>query len=265
MSHSFFVFFLLSVVYCVAVLLLTYFFIYKKIRFDLHHVVAFGTGFLVILLFFDFLPHSFDTTEAGLYSIMIMLAGFLVNAFSEIGVLPRLKFLNKLLPDKKHDCHEHDSEHIHYHLMPSSVGCSAVGCLILCAFFDGIRLASALLIDMGTAIMMSIGLLFHLLPESVAVIGIGLSSGFSRKSLLGIILVFCFAFLGGYHIFFLLSYMENWQNLVLPFASGLFLYVCFVHLIPIVIRFKVKKWFLMGAGLCFIFLQSSFLLSSHHG
>ena len=263
MSHSFIVFFLLSVVYCIAILLLTYFFIHKKIKLHLHHFVAFGTGFLVILVFFDFLPHSFNT-KMSVYNIMIMLAGFLVNAFSEIGILPRLKFLNKLLPDKKHDCHQHDSDHIHYHLMPSSVGCSAVGCLILCAFFDGVRLASTLFVDMGTAILMSIGLLFHLLPESVTVVGIGLSSGFSRKSLFGIILVFCFAFLGGYHVFFLLSYIEHLQNFVLPFASGLFLYVCFVHLIPVVIKFKVKKWFFIGAGLCFILLQSYFLLS-HHG
>ncbi|MDE0518709.1 MAG: ZIP family metal transporter [Bdellovibrionales bacterium] len=264
MSYSFIVFFFLSIIYCIAILLLTYFFIYKKISFHLHHVVAFGTGFLIILVFFDFLPHSFSTEVSVRNIIMIMAMGFLVNAFSEVGILPYMKFLNKLLPGKKHNCHQHDSSHIHYHLIPSSVGCSAVGCLILCAFFDGVRLASALLIDMKTAMMMSIGLLFHLLPESVTVLGIGLSSGFSRRSLFGIILAFCFAFLGGYHVFFLLSYMENLESFVLPFASGLFLYVCFVHLIPIVIKFKVKKWFLLGAILCFIFLYSSVFLS-HHG
>ncbi|MDE0118750.1 MAG: ZIP family metal transporter [Bdellovibrionales bacterium] len=262
MFSNFIVFFLFSFTYCIAILFLTYFFIYKKITFHLHHAVAFGAGFLIILLFFDFLPHSFST-EMGMYNVMIMAMGFLVNTFSEVGILPHMKFLNKLLPDKKHDCHQHDSSHIHYHLIPSSVGCSAVGCLILCAFFDGMRLASALLVDMKTAIIMSIGLLFHLLPESVAVVGIGLSSGFSRKSLFGIILVFCFAFLCGYHVFFLLSYIENLEHFILPFASGLFLYVCFVHLIPIVIKFKVKKWFLIGAALCFIFLYCDFFISYH--
>ena len=58
------------------------------------------------------------------------------------------------------------------------------------------------MIDTETAVLMSIGLLFHLLPESVTVVGIGLSSGFSRKSLLNIIFIFCLAFLGGYQVFF---------------------------------------------------------------
>ena len=260
MFSHFIVFFLISFIYCIAILLLTYFFIYKKIAFHLNHIIAFGTGFLIIFLFFDFLPHSFSK-EMNVSNIMIMVMGFLVNIFSELVILPRMKFLNKLLPDKKEDCDQHHLNHTHYHLIPSSTACSAIACLILCAFFDGIRLASAVLIDIKTAIMMSVGLLFHLLPESITVLGIGFSSGFSRKSLVGIILVFCFAFLGGYHIFFLLSYIEQLESFILPFASGLFLYVCFIHLVPIVIKFKVKKWFVMGAVLCFIFLHISSLVS----
>jgi len=213
------------------------------------------------LIFFDFLPHTLSTGNKNLYSNIIMIiVGLLVNAFSEIGILPRMKFLNRLLPVKKHDCHQHESEYVHYHLIPSSVGCSAVGCLILCAFFDGIRLASTLLIDMKTTIMVSIGLLFHLIPESVTVIGIGLSSGLSRKSLYRIVLLFCLTFLLGYHAFFLLSHIEYLQNSIISFASGLFLYICFVHLIPMVFKCKTKKWFFAGAILFMILLQSSHLM-----
>ena len=239
---------------------LTYLFAYKKIKFHLQYFISFGAGVLIVLVFFDFLPHALNT-EITLYnSIILILAGFLVNAFAEIGIIPRLKFLNRLLPDKKHDCHQHDSEHVHYHLLSSSVGCSAVGCLILCAFFDGIRLASASLLGMEMSIIMSIGLLFHLLPESVTVVGIGLSSGFSRKSLLRIILVFCLAFLGGYQLFFLLSHVHHLHNFVLPFALGLFVYLCCVHFIPMVIKLKTKKWFFIGAGVYFVLLQLSHLI-----
>ena len=212
---------------------------------------------------FDFLPHTFNTGDNLYQNIILILSGFLVNAFSEVVILPYMKFLNRLLPNEKHDCHQHDSEHVHYHLMTSSVGCSVVGCLILCAFFDGIRFASTLLIDMKTTVMMSIGLLFHLLPESVTVIGIGLSSRFSRRSLLGVVLVFCLAFLGGYQVFFLLSHVEYLHDFVLPFALGLLVYLCCVHFIPMVIKLKIKKWFFIGAGLCFILLQLSHLLLSH--
>ncbi len=252
---NFIIFFLISLTYCFIILYLTYLFVYKKIKFQLQNLIAFGAGVLVTLVLFDFLPHAFSVENTLHKSIILILAGFLVNALSEIGIIPRMKFLNRLLPKEKHDCHQHDSEHVHYHLMPSSVGCSAVGCFILCAFFDGIRLASTLLISIETAIITSIGLLFHLLPESVTVISIGLSSGFSRKSLLRIILVFCLAFLGGYQVFFLLSNIQYLSNLVLPFVLGLFIYLCCVHFIPMVIKLKKKKWFLIGAVLCFALLE----------
>ena len=256
--------FLTSIIYCIVILGLTYLFVHKKVKFHLQNIVSFGTGVLVILVFFDFLPHTLSAGNNSLYSnIILIIAGLSVNAFSEMSILPRMKFLNRLLPVKKHDCHQHDFEHIHYHLIPTSVGCSAVGCLILCAFFDGIRLASALMIDIKTTVMMSIGLLFHLIPESVTVIGIGLSSGLSRKSLYRIVLLFCLTFLFGYHAFFLLSHIEYLQNFVIPFASGLFLYICFIHLIPMIFKCKTKKWFFMGALLFMILLQSSHLIFHH--
>ena len=263
MSDNFIVFFLLSLLYCVAILCLTYFFIYKKIKIQIQSVATFGAGVLCVMVLFEFLPHSFSAEKNIYKNIIFVLCGFLVNAFAEIGLLPYTKFLNRLLPLKKHDCHQHDSEHTHYHLLPVSVGCSAVGCFILCAFFDGIRLASSLLINMETAIMMSIGLLFHLLPESVAVLGIGLSSGFSRRFLFGIITFFCLAFLGGYYMSFLVSYVNTLQNFILPFASGLFLYVCIVHFIPMIIKFKIKKWFFIGMTLGLILSQIAHFLIQH--
>ena len=263
MSDNFITFFSLSLLYCVIILCLTYLFIYKKVKLPLQNIVAFGAGVLSILVVTDFLPHIFITGSSVYKSISLILAGLLVNAFSEIFLLPRMKFLNRLLPAEKHDCHQHDSQHVHYHLMPSSVGCSAVACLILCAFFDGIRFATTLMIDTETGVLMSIGLLFHLLPESVTVVGIGLSSGFSRKSLLNIIFIFCLAFLGGYQVFFLLSHLEHLQHFILPFAFGLFVYVCLVHLIPMVIKLKIKRWFFVGASVCFILSRFTMMMLPH--
>ena len=264
MLDNFITFFLLSLSYCVIILCLTYFFIYKKIKYPLQNIVAFGAGVLSILIVTEFLPHIF-TTENNIYkSISFMLAGLLVNAFAEIFILPRMKFLNKLLPAEKHNCDQHSFQHTHYHLIPSSVvGCSAVACFILCAFFDGIRFATALMIDTEAAVLMSIGLLFHLLPESVTVVGIGFYSGFSRKSLLKIIFIFCFAFLGGYQVFFLLSHVEHLQHFVLCFSSGLFMYICLIHLIPMVIKLKIKRWFFIGASFSFILSRLTIIILGH--
>ena len=249
--------------YCAAVIGMTCFFIYKKTELPVKHIVAFGAGILFIFIFFDLFPHIFQEDIEVSKTVIFVLAGFLVNAFSEIYILPKLKFLNRILPAKKHDCREHDLEYVHYHLLPAGTGCSAMACFILCAFFDGLRLAGAFITDIKTAVIMSIGLLLHLLPESVTVVGIGLSSGFSRKSVVKIISLFCLAFLGGCHAFFLFSYIEYLHSFVLPFATGLFLYVCFVHLVPLVIKLKVKKWFFAGAVVFLAILQASRLWFPH--
>ena len=262
MSDNFLFFSFLSYVYCLLILCLTGFFIYKKKQLNISRATALSAGVLVVLVVFEFLPHSLRLSS-GWRSLIIISAGFLVNAFAEIIISYNAKFLNRLLPAKAHDCHKHDSEHTHFHLVPPSAGCSVVSCLVLCAFFDGTRLAGALLIDMKTAFIMSIGLLFHLLPESLAVAGIGLSSGFSRKILIMLSLIFCLAFLSGYHLFFLLSQVGVAISFFQPFASGLFLYVCFVHFLPIVIKFKVKKWFFIGAGLGALFLFFPHLPGHH--
>ena len=243
----------LSVLYCSTILLLTWCCVYKKIKLNIQNMVAFGTGCLVSLIFFDLLPHAYENNVWYL-SFIFMVLGFLFNMCTELWILPRIHFLDYLLPAQSHDCYQHDEKHVHHHhLLPASVGCSVIPCFILCAFFDGARLSSTLLIDLKTAVLVSLGLLFHLLPESVAVLGIGMASRFSRKNLLIIIAVFCLSFLSGASSFFFVSYLQEWIELILPFACGLFIYVCGIHLIPMVtISFNTKKWFFIGMGLLFI-------------
>lgn len=259
LSH-FTIFFFISLFYCFIILCLAYFLIDKKIKLNAQNIISFSAGTIIVLVLFEFLPHSLEIHNKVYNSVIFILIGFLVNALAEVVILPRIKFLNKLLPKEKHDCQQHDSQHVHHHLIPSSACCSVAGCLILCAFFDGIRFASSLLIHVEAAIIMSVGLLLHLIPESVAVIGVGLSSKLPRKSLLGITIAFCLAFLGGYQLFFLLSHVEYLQNFLLPFVSGLFIYICFIHFIPMIIKVKTKKWFFISAGLCFLLLKTSHFL-----
>ena len=236
----------LSMLYCGTILLLTWCFVYQKIKFNIQNMVAFGTGCLVALIFFDLLPHSY-VNSVWFLSLIFMILGFLVNMSTELWILPRIHFLDYLLPAQSHDCHQHDEEHIHHHLLPSSVGCSVIPCFILCAFFDGARLSSTLLIDLHTSVLVSLGLLFHILPESIAVLGIGMASRFSRKNLLIIISVFCLSFLAGSYSFFFISYLHDLEQFILPFACGLFIYMCGIHLIPMaVISTNTKKWFFIG-------------------
>ena len=254
---------LIPLSYCCVVLLLTYFFVHTQTKLPLTQLVAFGSGALVMLIFYDFFPKMMETTNTWYMNIFLILCGFSINGLAEILILPHIKSLNRFLPKEKHDCHDHDHDHIHhYHLLPSSVGCSIVGCFILCAFFDGIRLSSSLLMGFQTTVLTGIGLLCHLLPESITVIGIALSSGLA-SSVVSIVLIYCLALLGGSSSYLFFSHIQHLGNFALPVAVGLFIYVCAVHLIPMVIKTKQKKWLSIGALFCFLFISLSEYLWFH--
>ncbi len=278
-TMQFWIIFGVSLLYCLFILCVTYFFIYKNFKLNIQKIIGFGAGFLSALVLLEFLPHTFgyplehvdnvrlDNVEhlqnfkhspSLMVRVLLLMCGFLINGFCERLILPKLKFFDQFLPQEKHDCRQHDSTHIHHHLLPSALSCSAMGCFILCAFFDGIRLNSGFLINSQTAVLISIGLLFHLLPESITIVGIGLSSGFSRKALTHIIALFCTSFMAGSLSFLILTKLQTLEVIILSLASGLFIYVCAIHLIPATIKTKHIKWFVIG------FLSCGFLVASSH-
>ena len=255
--------FFISTLYCIIILCVTYLFIHNKFKFQLTKIIAFGSGFLSIFVVIEILPHTLKESSNLFISLSLILFGFILNATTERWILPKLKFLNHLLQKNKHKYSEHDTVYTHYRLMPSSMGCSAMGCFILCAFFDGIRLNSGLLINPQATVMISLGLLFHLLPESITILGIGFSSGFSRKTLLYIISLFCLSFMAGSVSFFALSTVEVIEQSSLAIASGLFIYVCSIHLIPATIKTKQVKWFFIGVSMCLFLNLLSHLIPFH--
>ena len=255
--------FFIPLLYCIVILSITYFFIHNTIQVQLTKIIAFGAGFLSTFVLFEILPHTLTESISLPYTLLLIVIGFCINAVAERWILPRLRFLNQLLPTTSHKCSEHDATHIHYHLLPPSMGCSAMGCFILCAFFDGIRLNSGLLINPQATFMISLGLLFHLLPESITIVGIGLSSGFSRKAITGIVAIFCLALMAGSVSFLTLSNLHTVENITLALATGLFIYVCSIHLIPVTIKIKQTKWFLMGIGICLLLSLIARLIPIH--
>ncbi len=245
-----------SFLYCTIIFLVSLWLVRQEKRWNLYAVASFSTGSLTALILLSLLPHSLGGGYPLYLGIIFMTSGFLFNMLSEFWILPRMKMFHHFFSKKK-KVNSHSCQHIHYHLLPSSVGSPVMACFILCAFFDGIRLMSSFSITIQTAVLASLSLLFHLLPESVSVIGLGLSSGFSRKNLIKIIVAFYISFFAGAMSFFFFSHIDTFKHVVIPFASGLFLYVCFVHLIPLSIKMKQKKCFVAGIVFCFLLLQIS--------
>ncbi len=254
---------LVPLMYLFLILCLTWVLIQKKIKISLEKWVAFGCGVLVVLVMYDLLPHIFELPDLSWQlGLSLLLGGFLLNGVAEVFILPRIKVLNRFLPSQTHQCREHDSHHIHhYHLLPSSVGCSVVACFILCAFFDGIRLSASLFMGTEAGLTAAFALLCHLLPESVTVIGMALSSGLGSV-LVGIVLLYGLALLGGSFIYVLVSDFSHFEIWLLPVATGLFIYVALVHLIPVVFKTRQIKTCTLGAGFCFLLFYS--LKEVHH-
>ena len=252
--------FFISTLYCAIILFITYFLIHNKIKIQLTKIIAFGAGFLSTFVLVEILPHTFKESTQIFNTTLLIICGFFINAVAERWILPKLSFLNHLLPKEKHECSQHDAAHVHYHLLPPSMGCSAMGCFILCAFFDGIRLNSGLLINPQATVLISIGLLFHLLPESITIVGIGMSSGFSRKALGRIIALFCLSLMAGSASFFALSKLQTVESTTLALAAGLFIYVCSIHLIPVTIKIRQIKWLLAGIGICLLLAFTAHLI-----
>lgn len=233
----------LLIVFCFALLVVfsSLFVAYFGKVWNLKPWVAIGSGALLSICFFDFLPHAFGEDSYSHETISaFILAGILAQFLADIYLLPRLGFLDKLLKTK-----EPHPSHTHSHtLSPSSV-CSVVGCLSLCSFFDGVRLFSALAIEGLVALETAFALFFHLLSEGALVAILALSSGIKKRVLF--VLVFCVAgalvFGALFAQLFLLSLSSD---MLIAFSSGILIYICFSHLLPFCLKHNNSSWLFVG-------------------
>ena len=211
--------------------------------------VAIGAGLLLGVAFMEFLPLF---SQGGHPDAPILLvAGILTMVVIERYVTPRLNFLDG--PDcghehaKDHD-HKSNSEHEHaHHLISHQAACSAIGCLIVCAFFDGFEIRSAFMVNAATGWVTSFGLFFHILPDGVLAASIALAGGLSKKQA-KLVATLTGAFLiAGALSATLLSHWISFAAL-LPFATGVLIYVIFIHLFPVGLKHpNGVLWLLVGA------------------
>ena len=206
-----------------------------------NRVTGISAGLLVGLTFLDFIPHSVAQSSPFNFSItlLITLMGLLLI---EVKLIPRLDFLHHWIPElknKKMEC-RHAHQH-HYHLSHIS-SFSAIGCMLICVFFDGIRLASAVMLNVHTTIISAIALLAHILPEGIIVMGLAKNSGLSKRNCLLLKGVFCLVLgLGMVITGFAQIYIAKVN--ILALSSATLLYVCFIHLLPSALQKKSERWF----------------------
>ena len=185
----------------------------------LKYFVAVGAGFMLATVFLEMLPESFRLRSGANTQIAVLvLAGYLLVHLFEHTLAP----------------HFHFGEETHHHeISAHGAGAAAVLGLVIHTFFDGVAIASGLLVStwLGTVVFLAVFL--HKLPEGFTVASLMLATGRGR----GVALV-ASAILGGSTMagMALMYFLRGEVADALPFSAGVTLYVAASDLIPEVNR-----------------------------
>ena len=218
-------------------------------RFPLEPFVCLSAGGLISVTFLHFLPASFK--GAPHFAGAIALAGFFIQGLFDLYGVRRLSFLDRLLLGGDSAASGRSSHsHSHSHSLSASGVCSIAGCLALCAFFDGVRLYSGLLLPQGAAIVTALSVFFHLFSEGAMVAFLGIDLNIKKKPLLVLICLIAGAFLlGAILAQSMLAVFD--APFLLAFESGILTYICLIHLLPVSLKPLNRKWFALGASFFF--------------
>ena len=236
--------FLIVCLYATLILGLSFMVSFLKKKPSYQILMALSSGALLSLCFLEFLPHAFEEGKPKSVSFFVLL-GVLIQGLADVYLLPRLGFLDKWLKAE-------GSHHSHSHSLSSGSVCSLAGCLAICSFFDGIRLLSALEMDVKVAITTFLALFLHLFSEAAVIAGLVISSNMKKKALFSFILSFCVALILGAGVAEIFSNLSS--SSLMAFATGILMYICFVHLVPFSLKGNKQKW--LFAGMILIFALS---------
>lgn len=211
----------------------------KEITEDL---ISIASGGLLGGAFIHLLPEAMETGGSNMFIyVMVGVMFFFV--------------LEKYL--KWRHCHETDCE-LHAFTYLSLVGDGIHN------FFDGVVVAAAYMTSMELGVATTIAVVLHEIPQEIGDFAILIYGGFSKaRALFFNFLIALTAFAGTLAAYFLLSYVNNIQPMLLAMTAGGFIYVALVDLVPEL----HKKWsprasfsqtLLLVAGICLMFVMKMF-------
>ena len=202
--------------------------IHTRLRKLLKYLLALGAGFMLSLTFVEVLPKTVGLWQsaklverfgADLYLPMILfLAGYLLTQFFEHTIAP----------------HFHLGEEIHSdHLLPTSSAYTAVGGLLIHAFFDGVSISAAAYVDARLGILMFVAVFLHKFPEGFTIGSMMLAAGKGAAEVLVSTGLVGATTLAGVLLFYSVGGgVESAVAYALPIAGGVTLYVAASDLIP---------------------------------
>ncbi len=219
-------------------------------------LLSVSVGVLLSTVFMDFLPEIVEH-EYTLSIALSILAGFLI-----MFVLEKLVHWHHT---KK--CEEGDCGHAHaYNLAPVNLVGDGIH-----NFIDGLVIAGSYAVNITLGIAATISIIFHEIPQEIADFGVLLYSGLSRrKALIFNFLSALTAVLGTITGLILINRLHAFTYLILPFATGNFIYIAASNLLPQLHRHcKLRDTFLhvfailLGVGI--IMLVTFYAPAHAHG
>jgi len=205
----------------------------------LNALVSLGAGFMLSATILEVIPRSLKISEE---SAAIILAGYLFVHLVEHTI----------------STHFHFGEETHHEeMMDARAAYSALGGLVLHAFFDGALIAAGFWVSMQLGILLFLAIFLHKIPEGFTAASIMRASGRSGAAVVGAAAAISISTLAGVVS---IAWSYALVQTALPFSAGVTLYVAASDLIPEVNKekgIKVSVGVFLGVVL---FLISEFLL-----
>jgi zinc and cadmium transporter len=192
----------------------------------LNYFIALGAGFMLATALLEMIPESLKlradsgavTAGDTSFVFVLVLGGYFLVHFFEHTIAP----------------HFHFGEETHHHeISRAHASYAALLGLGIHTFFDGVAIASGLIVSTWLGAVIFVAIFLHKLPEGFTVASLMLASGQSRRAAFASSAILGGATLLGM-IFMLL--VRGTVDYALPLSSGVTLYVAASDLIPEVNR-----------------------------
>ncbi len=177
----------------------------------LNALVSLGAGFMLAATILEVVPRSLQL-NAG--AAAIILAGYLFVHLVEHTIATHFHF---------------GEETHHEEVVNARAAYSALGGLVLHAFFDGALIAAGFWISMRLGILMFLAIVLHKIPEGFTAASIMRASGRGKRAAAMAALAISSSTLTGV---LSISFAQHFVSLALPFSAGVTLYVAASDLIP---------------------------------
>ena len=192
----------------------------------LNYFIALGAGFMLATALLEMIPESLKLrgdSGAGLLHdtnsvFLLVLGGYFLVHFFEHTIAPHFHF--------GEETHHHEISHAH-------ASYAALLGLGIHTFFDGVAIASGLIVSTWLGAVIFVAIFLHKLPEGFTVASLMLASGQSKRAAFASSAILGCATLLGMIFMFL---VRGTVDYALPISAGVTLYVAASDLIPEVNR-----------------------------